>query len=280
MPPFFLPRPAWWQWPTILSLDAPAILLVWQAIVAESAGASLAWPHRAVLATSVWLAYTVDRWLEARRLDPLVVRTPRHRFHQRWRRAVPVVCAVVLVLDVGVALIWLTPHDLAAGVVLTAAVLAYLISHQWLHRHARWRVPKEVCIAVLLSAGVWLFVRDASGGPLWWPLTLFGLLCLSNCALISRWEMEVDRLQGQSSLALESPRIASWIGWLPWLTAATAAGALGAGPTGVSVAAGAALTSAVLLVGIDQIERRIGWARARVVSDLALMTPVVVLLMR
>jgi hypothetical protein len=270
-------RPRWWQWPTIVSLDAAAVVLVWQAIVAEAAGVALGWPERFVLGTSVWLAYTTDRWIEGWRLDRAAVRTPRHRFHQRRRWSVAALAAAALFTDVVVALARLPARDIVVGFILTAAVLAYLFSHQWLHRHARWRVPKEVCIAVLLVAGVWLFVRDASGGRLWMSLTLFGLLCLTNTSLISRWEMDVDRRQGQSSLALDSPRAAGLIVWLPWVTLAAAAATLAAGPPAARLLAVSAALSALLFAAIDRVEPRTGWPLARVLSDLALMTPIVAL---
>jgi hypothetical protein len=182
-----------------------------------------------------------------------------------------------LFTDVVVALIQLPARDLVVGLFLMAAVLAYLFSHQWLHRHARWRVPKEVCIAVLLMAGVWLFVRGASAWQLWAPLALFGLLCLTNTSLISRWEMDVDRRQGQSSLALDSPRAVRMIVWLPWVTLVAAAATLAAGPPAARLIAVSAAVSALLFAAIDLIEPRTGWALARVLSDLALMTPIVAL---
>jgi hypothetical protein len=273
-------RPRWWQWPTILSLDAPAIILAWQAIVADAAGVPLAWPERFVLAASVWLAYTVDRWIEAWRLDETAIQTPRHRFHQQWRWPVAIAAGLTLAADVSVAVTRLDAPDLMFGTLLTAAVLTYLLSHQWLHRHAPWRVPKEVCVAVLLTAGVWLFLRDATGWRLWAPLGLFGLLCLANTALISRWEADVDRRHGQSSLALQSSRAARWIAWLPVVTLTAAIATLVVGPADARVPASCTAGCALLFVAIDRVQPRVGWPLARVLSDLALAAPLVVLVLR
>ena len=131
---------------------------------------------------------------------------------------------------------------------------------------------------LIFAAGVWLFVRDASGA-VWLSIGLFALLVLTNCALISRWEMDIDRLQGQTSLALESPRMAGLIAGLPWLAGLAAVVVLGAGPAELRPAALAALASALLLAGVDRLEPRLGWPLARVMSDLALMTPVAVLVL-
>lgn len=265
----------WWLWPTVLSLDAPAVALVWQAAAAAVGDVALGWPAAAVLASSVWLAYVADRWIEGWRLAPASVRTVRHAFYQRNRWVILVVWLIVLGLDLAVATRRLSSGELQVGCVLLVPVLAYLLSHQLVHRHHRWRVPKEALVALLLTAGVGLFpiVRvDAGHAGVWLVLVLFALLCFANCALISMWEHDVDRSHGQTSLATtrDSP---VWIRRLPWL-ALLAAAACSAGVTGeLRVVAICAATGAVLLVMIDAGQRRIGVRRARVLADVALLTP-------
>jgi hypothetical protein len=84
-PVFVLGRPEWWLWPTILSLDAPAVALAWQSLLALVVGVKLAAHHSVLLGLSVWLAYAADRWIEGWRLTPQTVRTQRHAFFLRWR---------------------------------------------------------------------------------------------------------------------------------------------------------------------------------------------------
>lgn len=265
----------WWQWPTILSLDAAAVVVVWQFGVARQVGVTIGWPHAFVLGCSVWLAYSGDRWIESWRLGDDQVVTARHHFHQQHRWAMLLAMAIGLLVDAAVAIRFLDGRDIVAGSLLSAAVLVYLVSHQWLHRHASWRVPKELLIATLLTAGVWLFVRDAGVGRLAAPLALFWLLCFGNCALISRWESGVDREQDQTSLALQLPRTARLIPALPWAIAAVACLALTAGPGPRDSLAWSALVSALLLAAIDKLEPTLGWRRARVAADAALLTPLV-----
>ncbi len=272
-------RPRWWQWPTVLSLDAPAIAVVWQAAIARSVGVSLSWPHVLILGASVWLAYTADRWIESWRLGRRPIVTARHRFHQRRRWEVLAALVIVLGANVGTALTMLGVGDLLAGMVLALAVLAYLLSHQWLHRHAAWRVPKEVLVALLLSAGVWLFVRQAPADALAGPLTLFLLLCFVNCALISRWEAAVDRVQEQTSL-VQSRVVARVIPWLPWLVLLVAIGLWLAGPAHHRVLSASSMVSALLLAVVDRAEPRMGWRLARVLSDAALLTPLATFALR
>jgi hypothetical protein len=272
-------RPRWWLWPTILSLDAPAVVLLWQGLLARSASVGLGAPERTVLGFSVWLAYSADRWIEGWRLVPESIRTHRLRFHQVWRWPIAVAWVAVLGLDVSVAASGLPAAEFRAGALVLLPVTAYLLSHQLVHRNSRWRAPKEACVAVLLGAGAAVFVASRPGADLQAmavPLTLFVLLCFSNCALISVWENEVDRIQGQTSLALQYKKAAAVSRGLPWVIAVVAAAAATGGRIGA--AAGCAAASSVLLGLVDLAEPRIGRSRARVLADVALMGPAALLL--
>src|SRR5271155_5073387 len=82
----FIPgRPWWWQWPTVLSLDAPAVALLWQWLLARVAHTPLAWQHVFILGPATWLAYAADRWIEGWQIACEQLRTQRHWFYQRWR---------------------------------------------------------------------------------------------------------------------------------------------------------------------------------------------------
>ena len=277
-------KPYWWQWPTILSLDAPAVVLLWQWSVAGTAGATLRWPHRLVLGASVWLAYAADRWIEGWHLRPESVRTQRHHFYQRHRRALAVVWLLVATADVSVAATGLNAREFQAGLLLLAPVLAYVLSHQFAHRHHRWRLPKEICVAVLLAGGVGLFpavqVTGGNVAPFAGTLSLFALLCFTNCALISTWEHTVDRAHGQTSLALRFTQAAAFSRALPWIVVILAGVQAGYFTGPARVAAGCAAGSGLLLAGIDWLERRTHWQLARVLADAALLTPLLAALWR
>ncbi len=267
--------PRWWQWPTVLSLDAPVVAVLWQGLLARSASTSVGAPEVVVLGLSVWLAYSADRWIEGWRLEPGAIRTQRHLFHQRWRSPIAAIWAAVLATAVATSALGLPPAEFRAGLFLLVPVAAYLLSHQLVHRNSRWRAPKEVCVALLIGAGAAVFVLarpDVRGGRLAAPLGLFCLLCFTNCALISVWENEVDRSHGQTSLALQLGR-AQALRLLPWAAAALSAAfwlwvGRRAGPAPLCAAA-----SGILLGVVDLAEARIGRRLARVLADVALMTP-------
>jgi hypothetical protein len=267
--------------PTVLSIDAPVVAVLWQLLLARVAGIRLGWAPPVVLALSVWLAYAADRWIEGWRLEADVIRTPRHHFYKEHRWPVAAAWIIALVADVAIAFAHLDGRDIAAGVLLIAAVAAYLLSHQLVHRDRAWRAPKELCVAALLSAGAVVFVTETpQPGALMLPLALFALLCFTNCALISVWERDVDRAHGQTSLALGDSDHERLIRQLPLMIAVLAAAA--AIPAGGAArdAAISAAASALLLALVDRLERSAGRQPARVLADIALMTPVFVLLLR
>ena len=274
-------EPHWWQWLTILSLDAPLVAVAWQRGLAWAAHGPLRWHHQFILGAAVWLAYAADRWIEGWRLNPTRVRTQRHWFYQRWRWPVAIVWSGVLLATLGPAFTELTRTELKTGLLLLAPVLLYLISHQLIHRHHRWRAPKELCVALLFTAGAACFPTANQAGflkEIETPLILFCLLCFADCALISLWEDDVDLSHGQTSLALQFPRSRPYVRSLPWIIAflgimaATRANTVEM--SAISTCAGA---SGIFLGAVDLAQRRLGRQLSRTLADVALMTPAILL---
>ena len=54
----------WWLWWNLLSLDAPAVAIVWAALFARASGAKLQASEAIALVLSVWVIYTSDRLLD------------------------------------------------------------------------------------------------------------------------------------------------------------------------------------------------------------------------
>lgn len=269
-------RPHWWQWLTVLSLDAPLVAVAWQNALAHAAHVSLRWHHGYILGAAVWLAYAADRWIEGWRLIPGQILTQRHWFYQRWRWPVAAVWLAVLFSALVFTGLLLSRRELAAGLLLLGPVLVYLLSHQLLHLSHPKRVPKEICVALLFAAGAVFFAaarRPAIVVVTAVPLVLFTGLCFANCSLISVWENEVDRVHGQTSLALQFPQSQAWLRLLPWgIAVAGLIFALwpGPGPAGPIWCAAA---SGSLLGLVDRFHRRLGRQLARALADVALMTP-------
>jgi hypothetical protein len=252
------------------------VVVLWQHLIGAAASAPAGTPERVVLGCSVWLAYSADRWIEGWRLNPETIGTHRHRFYQRWRWPIATLWAAVLALDVTVALRRLPQAEFLDGVLVLIPVAAYLLSHQLVHRNSSWLPPKELCVALLLGAGAAVFSVGGQGvhlAPMAAPLGLFVLLCFSNCALISVWEHEVDRAHGQTSLSHQFAGAGALARLLPWVIAAVSGLAWAAGGRGTAM--GCAAVSGMLLGAVDLAEKRTGRVPARVLADVALLTPLV-----
>jgi len=269
-------KPHWWQWATILSLDAPAVAVAWQWLFAHTIGSSVGWYHHAILGAGVWMAYSADRWIEGWRLGDDQVQTQRHHFYQRHRWITFAFWLIVFGSSVTLAFRKLDVSDFTAGLILLSPVIVYLLSHQLVHRHHPLRVPKELCVALLFVGGITVFSFNAidfsDDGPF---LALFGLLCFADCALISIWEDEVDRQHGQTSLALQFPG-GRWLGHLlPWIIALLSLGFTIHADDSQRTALFCVAASGILLGGVDAMHRPWGRQFARAVADLTLLTPII-----
>jgi hypothetical protein len=276
--PFVPGQPKWWQWPTILSLDAPAVALAWQGLFAAVAGVRLEPHHRWLLGLSVWLAYAADRWIEGWRLDAGTVRTQRHYFFMRWRWPAFVVWVAVLAGGVTLAIVSFTVIEWAGSLGLLAVTLPYLLSHQLLHRDHPWRVPKEFCVAAIIATGAALYpalLAHERWLVLVAPGLLLVLLGLANCLLISDWEREVDTRHRQTSLALQYAHTRQIARWLPG-GIALLGGILWFTHGGAARQAGwCATASALLLLELARMQPRLGREAARVLADVVLLTPLI-----
>lgn len=277
MKTFVSGRPYWWQWLTILSLDATLVGLAWQLLFARAARTTLRPEHQAVLGASIWCAYSADRWIEGWRLQPETTLTQRHLFSIRWRWPLAAVWIVVLATDIFVAFRQLNTRELTAGWILLVPVLLYLLSHQLFHRHSPWRLPKELCVALLMTAGVMVFIAADPLSDLRGTIGLacgFAFLCFANCLLISLWEREVDERHGQDSLARQARPFVGAARILPWVITAGAFSATFLHSGWTQRGFGCVAASAALLGLLDLLEPRCGRQLARALADVVLLTPV------
>lgn len=273
-------RVALWEWPNVLSLDAPLIAVLWQGLFARTLGAALGGPHGVLLGAAVWLIYSADRLLDAHTLGA-GARTRRHRFYVRHRRVLG-----LLWLGAGAAVLaacafGLRPAEFAAGAGLAALLLGYLFRR---HRGDRRAHPKEGQIALIFALGVTFLplLRGAPALPLAGLGGLFGVLIFLNCAFIARWEGELDL--EPAPFAERAPWAAAHLGVLALAFAVfcSAAAALAEPLRPALLALGG---SAGLLWGLnlhfgpDPAGTPCSPAARRVLADAALLTPLLALLL-
>jgi hypothetical protein len=276
-------RTPWWQWPAILSLDAPLVAMLWQELFARKLGVLLDWHDPVLIGLAVWIIYAADRWIEGWRLDLGTVQTLRHGFYIRHRWPVFWTGILAIVATTAIAITRLEGREFKAGFILLIPTMLYLFSHQLVHRHHPLRIPKEIVIAAIFAVGCALApaVVAPEGIPsLLLPVTLFGLLCFANCALIASWEKDVDTSHGQTSLALQLKDRWALIHALPWLLCCAGLASAFFDRAPAHPGAWCTAVSGLLLGLLDLAQPRLGRETARAWVDFTLMTPVVLLFLR
>ena len=196
------------QLPNLLALDAAFFALCWQWMATKAFGFETFWIHGALVATAVWLGYTADRWLDVSGMQN-APSTRRHKFAARHRKGLLVAWAMVFVFSLLVAWQTLSTEEFQVGLIL-AVLCATNASLNHADPKGRFPVPKECRAALLLSAGIHLFlwVRMPESTPsLWFSFATVTVLCFLNCCLVAKWETEIDLCQGQSSLALRRKKV-------------------------------------------------------------------------
>jgi hypothetical protein len=258
-----------WLIPHILSLDAPLVALAWQALLALHTGLPLRAPGRVVLALTVWLIYVADRLLDVRALAQAPP-TARHRFYFDHQPFALGLVAAIATVDAAIIGFNLRPEVFRTGLIPSGCVAGYLVL---VHR-TRFRVPKELLVAFLFTAGTFVVASTNARDPireLWLPGITFFVLCLANLILIERWEAAELRSAGEPRHWITDTLCRTYPVWLAGLAVACAIQVNS--PWYRSVAMSAAGLLALLAVG----ERwRLDVRRA--LSDVVLLTPVFFLL--
>jgi len=142
----------------------------------------------ASLGLTVWIIYTADHLLDARKIQG-PASTNRHRFHQQHFRALAVAVIVAAVVDF-VMILFIKRAVLYGGFMMFTVVLLYLA----LHRKLAWL--KEVVVAVLYGAGVLLPSLLVTPILLQIPdyalFVVFFITALINLLLFSWFDREYD----------------------------------------------------------------------------------------
>lgn len=149
------------------------------------------------LALTVWIIYTADHLLDAKRVEG-VATTRRHHFHQQYFSVLSLCLLLALVSNI-VLLFFIREQVLVGGLFLICGVSMYLLLHTYL------KVPKEVLISILYTCGVLLpsfMVTPVIWQELpYWLIAQFTLSALVNLLVFSWFDYERDRQDGFKSLA-------------------------------------------------------------------------------
>jgi hypothetical protein len=179
------------------SLLEASIGVAWQAAFAHAVNAHVPLSRQALVFAGLWLVYTADRWLDARKPGEYLPTSYRHRFAVRHQRALLALWGVVLLSSLALAARYLHPEEWRSCLLLLAAALGYTALVQSSQPTARWFVrsgAKQVAVAALFASGVTLFVAPAGQHRILLAPTLafFGV-ALFNLLVITGREHQHER---------------------------------------------------------------------------------------
>lgn len=256
------------------------IAVLWQILLARSLAVNVSRGELLVLALCVWFVYLADRILDA--LHPPVEgwEPARKTFYRNHLRVASAAGLTLLGAVPLLAYRLLEGSTFSAGLLLTVPLFFYLaLTHL---TPPRWRAcwPREGAIACLFTAGVFLAVRTASQEsfyPLAMPTVLFILLCWGNLAAIETWEWQANPRYTGGEPSHSARWIAGHLSPLGIAIACLAVMLLYADLCPAEFAAASSL-SGLALAMLARCRSRLPMISLRVAADLALCTPVLVLL--
>ncbi|HOX82026.1 MAG TPA: hypothetical protein PLJ60_06680 [Chryseolinea sp.] len=140
------------------------------------------------LGLSVWIIYTADHLLDAKKMKASAT-TDRHRLHQQHFRLLLIMMIIVAGIN-AVVLFYIRKPALITGVVLIVLVILYLLIQHSL------KFLKELFVAVVYTAGV-LIPATSNTEMIWrdWPwmvIVQFALVALLNLVIFSWFDYEND----------------------------------------------------------------------------------------
>ncbi len=251
----------WWLWPNLLSLDAPAVAVVWQSFLADAEGVDVPVAAIGALALVAWAIYLSDRWLDVR--GGRHRHTDRHRFAARNRWAIGGIAMLAMGAALIVAVTGLSESYLEVGGIVGVLFMAYFTVVHAVARRVNFKGFKEVSSGAVFAVGV--AIPLIAGAPRSCQaiaaIISFGGLCVLNCILISRWE--------------ETPGTAPSVWTALAATVIAAVAAVGAKPT----VAAAVLVSLGFLIGLCLTKSWISTRGLRVLADAVLFTPIFVVVL-
>ncbi len=259
------------------------VAVAWALVFAKCAGVKLPGAEIASLGLVVWLIYTVDRLLDGRTSardgagafgSPL---RQRHFFHRIYAGPIASVAAGVAMFT-AILIFTQTGERILRPALPVGLVLVLYMA--WVHLgrgRVLARLPKEMAVGVIFAAGVVLPAWSRLSSRRWEFFLLAALLaavCVLNCVAIEEWERVRDaRSSAATDSGSDSGRLA--VGLAVCATLMTPVVRL----RGEFSAIGAAIAASALLILILDLKReRISADGLRVLVDVALLVPALVVL--
>ncbi len=189
---------------SILSLDVVAEAVIGSAFVSQLCGVHPDGWFYLIMALSVWIIYTTDHLIDAWRLKQKS-HTLRHRFHYRNFSLLVSLGIILSLIDFLLVLTKLHPRIITGGLIVLAMSAAYFGALNLLKTRRGRLLHKELIVAFVYTAGIWVGPTALRGTPLTFHetllMSLFFMLVWSVLLLYSAIEVEVDRLDDHRTMA-------------------------------------------------------------------------------
>jgi hypothetical protein len=270
-----------WLWPNVLSLDAPALAIVWQLLFIKCVGAHFFEPSLfALLGATCWVIYAGDRILDGFQNPILPGETPRHQFYRLNRRAIVPFIVLVSIATLWASIVYIPPLLLDKCLLLGSAVSLYLILVHVAPKRLQSYWPKELIVAALFAISVslpaWTDISNHQVKILVPVLALTSLLWI-NAVAIECWEQALDlseaHLQARPRitqlLGAHLALVAFIIAIACLLVAFSPGSPASARPLYIAISA-----SAILIGGLDSVRGDLSRDALRVLADATLLTPI------
>ena len=251
-----------WIYPQILSLDAPAIAVVWEWFFAKCFHVPTSPAMLFATAACVWMIYAADHLLDVRNG---AIYSARHAFVARHSRTF--VTAAIVVFAAATAAAWQFPLEMWIGAMqLTGVVGVYLGFVHLLGERTRRYWPKEFAISAIFAAGSSLATWTSVALRVLPAVLLFAGLCALNCCVVDYWEWQTNRVLLRYPQSMTRIVARHFVATSTMVAAATYAFA----PTDVALAI---LLSLLLLLVLYARRSDLAPELFRLLADAALLTP-------
>ena len=187
----------------ILSLDVALGACVMTYFFSYYFGQMTNWAYYVSLGLTVWLIYTLDHLLDARKI-PHQAHTPRHRFHQAYYWQIFTLWTIVFLLTGFLSFQLLTYTTLVYGLFLCILVGIHFLLGKIHILHRLFFFQKEIRIALVYGLGVALAPFSLSQQVQLIPFLLLLiqviLMASVNLLIISYYEAETDKKDHHQSI--------------------------------------------------------------------------------
>ena len=275
----------WWH---LLSLDAPSVAILWAWSFARALHITLPADSLVLLFLGTWLLYVADRILDGLHKHWAQLRE-RHLFYIRHRAAMLSAAVPITALVLWLVFFRMLPAARRADLMLIAITAAYFaLVHLRGPRIERW-FPKELIVALVFAMATavpaWTRLAPRHAFSIAIPVlpvmvALFAALCWTNCIGIEKWEQSVTSpVQiGDHTARWGHANFRRISAGLAICAMSSAAAFLCLGlilPAGLCFAAA---VSGAIFTALDR--SRLASFHLRIAADAALLTPLLLLLIR